>query len=250
MFELHQGDCLKIMADMPDNSVDAVVCDPPYGTTNCRGDDPLPLGQMWACVRRVLKPQGCVVLFGGQPFTSRLVLSNEAWFKHEVIWDKNKCGSPGLAKVRPMIVHENILVFAPGKTTYNPQMEEGEPYSRRSINPQGYVGKANRHGYGMKPRTEFSNPGTRYPKSVLRISRDFSAQQQVHPHQKPVPLTRWLVRTYTNLGDTVLDFSMGSGSTGIACRLEGRRFIGVELDPEYFAIAQARIENEVSGDML
>ena len=240
-FELHQGDCLEVLAGVPDRSVNLVLCDPPYGTTDCAYDDVIPFDAMWALYRRVLAPGGCVVLFGSQPFTSRLVVSNLKWFRYSLVWNKNKCGSPGLAKIRPMKVHEDILVFAPGRTTYNPQMEVGEPYSRRSSNPEGYVGKRNRHGYGLKPRTEFVNTGTRYPKSVLNISRDFSAQQQVHQHQKPLSVLRWLLKTYSNPGDVVLDNAMGSGSTGVGCIELGRQFIGCELDPAAFGVAEARI---------
>ena len=141
-----------------------------------------------------------------------------------------------------MKTHENILVFYKNAGgTYNPQMEVGDPYKRKSKNPEGYVGRKNDHGYGMKPRTEFENKGTRYPKSILNISRDFSAQQQVHPTQKPVPLLEWLIKTYSNEGDTVLDNCMGSGSTGVACVNTNRKFIGIESDTEYFKICEERI---------
>ena len=149
-----------------------------------------------------------------------------------------------------MITHEDILVFAPGETTYNPIMEEGEPYHRKSKNPEGYVGKHNNHGYGLKPRTEFHNEGTRYPKSIRRVSRDFSAQQQVHPTQKPVPLLRWLIKTYSNEHELVLDNCMGSGSTGVACLLENRNFIGFELNEEYFNLASERILQAQDGNDL
>jgi len=141
-----------------------------------------------------------------------------------------------------MKVHEDILLFSkePGGT-YNPQMEVGEPYSRKSKNPEGYVGRKNDHGYGLKPRTEFTNEGTRYPKSIINISRDFSAQQQVHPTQKPVPLGEYLIKTYSNEGEIVLDNCMGVGSFGIAALNTNRRFIGMELDESYFEIAKSRI---------
>ena len=141
-----------------------------------------------------------------------------------------------------MKVHENILVFSQ-KTggTYNPIMELGEPYSRKSSNEEGYVGRKNDHQYGLKPRKEFTNFGTRYPKSIRNVSRDFSAQQQVHPTQKPVPILEWLIETYSNPNEVVLDNCMGSGSTGIACKNTGRQFIGIEKDPEYFQLATARI---------
>lgn len=241
MQQLFTGDCLQIMPTLPSKSVHLVLCDPPYGTTLNQWDKVLPFDAVWTEYERLLTPGGCVVLFGSQPFSAALVMSRPQWFKHELIWDKNKCGSPGLAKIRPMKTHENVLVFAPGRTTYNPQMEAGEPYSRKTDNPEGYVGRCNNHRYGLKPRNGFENHGTRYPKSVLRISRDFSAQQQVHPTQKPVPLLEWLVKTYSNEGETVLDNCMGSGSTGIAALKHGRRFIGIENDPAMAAMAADRI---------
>ena len=238
-FKLYRGDCLAVLAEVPDRSVDLILCDPPYGTTDCAYDDVIFMDAMWALYRRVLAPGGCVVLFGSQPFTSRLVVSNLKWFRYSLVWNKNKCGSPGLAKIRPMKVHEDILVFAPGRTTYNPQMEAGEPYSR---NPPKQM-RCNRHGYGFAgtKASGIVNTGTRYPKSVLNISRDFSAQQQVHQHQKPLAIMRWLLKTYSNPGNVVLDNAMGSGTTGVACLELGRQFIGCELDPAAFGVAEARI---------
>jgi DNA modification methylase len=241
MFDLIHGDCLEALPDIKSSSVDLICCDLPYGTTDCKWDVVIPFEPMWSEFKRLLKPSGCVVLFGNQPFTSHLIMSNLPWFKQSLVWNKNKCGSPALAKVRPMQVHEDVIIFAPGRATYNPQMEEGEPYSRKSSKPEGYVGRKNNHGYGLKPRTEFENAGTRYPKSIVNISRDFSAQQQVHPTQKPVPLYEWLIRTYSNDGDAVLDCVMGSGSCGVACVNTGRDFIGIERELEYVEIAKARI---------
>ena len=241
---LLKGDCLELMKELPDNSVDMVCCDPPYATTSIEWDKLLDFDKMWEQYGRIVKPKGVIVLFGSQPFSAQLICSKLNWFRYELIWNKNKCGSPGLAKYRPMKTHENVLIFYKDSGgTYNPQMEVGEPYARKSKNPEGYVGRKNDHGYGMKPRTEFENKGTRYPKSILNISRDFSAQQQVHPTQKPVPLCEWLVRTYSNEGDTVLDNCMGSGSTGVACVNTNRRFIGIEMNDEYFDICQERIHN-------
>ena len=241
MIALLEGDCLKRMTEIPDNSVHLICADLPYGTTLCAWDTVIPFEPLWEQYKRILSPSGCVLLFGNNPFTASLVMSNPKWYKQTLIWDKNKCGSPALAKIRPMQVHEDIVVFAPGRTTYNPQMEEGEPYSRKSSNPEGYVGKANNHKYGMKPRTEFTNTGTRYPKNIIRIGRDFSAQQQVHPAQKPVPLYEYLIKTYSNEGDTVLDNVMGSGASGMAAVNTGRNYIGIESDPTYFEIAWNRI---------
>lgn len=252
-FSLHHGDCLDLLPDIPAKSVDLICADLPFGTTDCAWDSLIDLDALWAEYRRVLAPGGCCVLFGSMPFTSTLYESNKKWYKDHLVWDKNKCGSPGLAKVRPMRVHEDALVFAPGRTVYNPQMEVGEPYSRKTVKPGGYVGRNNAHGYGLKPRVEFHNDGTRYPKSIIRISRDFSAQQQVHSAQKPVPLLTWIIKTYSNRGATVLDNTMGSGSTGVACVPIGRGFVGIEkfpvpgkpidpdTNPDCFGIAQSRI---------
>lgn len=237
------SDCLEIMPSLPENSIDLVICDPPYGTTSIKWDEVLDFEKMWECYQKVVKPRGVIVLFGSQPFSSQLICSKLDWFRYELVWNKNKCGSPGLAKKRPMKVHENILVFYKETGgTYNPQMEEGEPYARKSSNPEGYVGRKNDHGYGLKPVKEFTNTGTRYPKSILNISRDFSAQQQVHPTQKPVPLMEWLVSTYSNEGDTVLDNCMGSGPVGVAAKLLNRNFVGIESNEEYFQVAKGRIE--------
>ena len=244
--ELLQGDCLELMQQIPDKSVDLICCDPPYGTTSIKWDEVLDFDKMWEQYGRIIKPKGVIVLFGSQPFSAQLICSKLKWFRYELVWNKNKCGSPGLAKYRPMKTHENVLIFYKDSGgTYNPQMEVGEPYARKSKNPEGYVGRKNDHGYGMKPRKEFENKGTRYPKSIINISRDFSAQQQVHPTQKPVPLMEWLIKTYSNPGETVLDNCMGSGSTGVAAIKQNRKFIGMEYDSEYFKISQERIKNTV-----
>ena len=238
---LMQGDTLERMKDVRDGTVNLILCDLPFGTTSCSWDIIIPFNALWDAYRRVLAPGGCVLLFGNQPFTSLLILSNLVWYKQALVWNKNKCGSPGLAKIRPMQVHEDIIVFAPGRTVYNPQMEAGEPYARKTEKPEGYVGRVNNHGYGMKPRNGFTNEGTRYPKSIINISRDFSAQQQIHPAQKPVPLLEYLIKTYSNEGDTVMDNTMGSGSTGVAARNTNRNFIGIEKDPVFFNIAAQRV---------
>lgn len=246
-FDLKQGDCLELMKEIPDQSIDFICCDPPYGTTSIKWDEVLDFNLMWEQYGRIIKPKGVICLFGSQPFSAQLICSKLDWFRYELVWNKNKCGSPGLAKYRPMKTHENILIFYKNAGgTYNPQMEVGEPYSRTSKNPEGYVGRKNDHGYGLKPRRSFSNEGTRYPKSIINISRDFSAQQQVHPTQKPVPLLEWLIKTYSNEGETVLDNCMGSGSAGIAAVKLGRKFIGMESDSEYFDIAQDRILNAIN----
>ena len=240
--KIYKGDCLELMKEIPNESIDFICCDPPYGTTSIKWDSVLDFSKMWEQYDRIIKPKGVIVLFGSQPFSAQLICSKIDWFRYELVWNKNKCGSPGLAKKRPMKTHENILVFYKNAGgTYNPQMEVGDPYKRKSKNPEGYVGRKNDHGYGMKPRTEFENKGTRYPKSILNISRDFSAQQQVHPTQKPVPVLEWLIKTYSNESDTVLDNCMGSGSTGVASMNTNRQFIGIEYEQQYFDICVDRM---------
>lgn len=203
---------------------------------------------MWNNLVRIVKPKANLIFFGSQPFTSLLITSNINWFRHELIWNKNKCGSPGLAKYRPQKVHENIIVFSKESGgTYNPIMEKGDSFKRESLQkPYGVKNdgtKINRHGYGFKTEPSSSiNIGTRYPKSILHASRNFSAQQQVHPTQKPTHLLNWLIMTYSNPKDTVLDFCMGSGSCGVSSKMTGRNFIGIEKDKEYFEIAKTRIE--------
>ena len=241
---LYLGNCLDVMKTISNNSIDFICCDPPYGTTSIKWDDVIDFDKMWDSYERIIKPKGVICLFGSQPFSSKLICSKIDWFRYELVWNKNKCGSPGLAKHRPMKTHENILIFAKQSGgTYNPQMEKGEPYSRTSKNPEGYVGKKNDHNYGLKPRKSFTNDGIRYPKSILNISRDFSAQQQVHPTQKPVPLIEWLIRTYSNENEVILDNCMGSGSCGVAAVNLNRKFIGIEMNSEYYQISKGRIEN-------
>lgn len=239
---LIHGDCLQVMKDIPAQSVNLILTDLPYNSTNSRGDDPISLSKLWHQYKRILTPDGTVLLFGNHPFTAQLVLSNLDWYKQCLCWNKNKCGSPGLANIRPMQVHEDIVVFAPKKTVYNPQMEVGEPYERQSSRPEGYEGKANTHGYGLKPVKGFKNEGTRFPKSIISISRNFSAQQQMHPAQKPTTLLSYLIKTYSNAEDMVFDSCMGSGSCGISAKETNRSFIGIEMDAEYFSIAKERIE--------
>ena len=243
--ELHCGDCLTLFDALANESIDMVCTDPPYGTTTIDWDTPLEFAVVWKHLERICKPTANLIFFGTQPFASKLILSNPDWFRYELIWNKNKCGSPGLAKKRPMRVHENILVFSPNPGgTYNPIMEIGEPYKRECKHEGGYGSGVNRHeyGFGNKKSMGHENPGVRYPKSIVSIGRNFSAQQQVHPTQKPTTLLAWLVETYSNAGDTVLDFTMGSGSTGMSAKQLGRNFIGFEKDGAYFQLARQRID--------
>jgi site-specific DNA-methyltransferase (adenine-specific) len=244
---LYNNDCFTAFSHISDQSIDLVCVDPPYGTTAIEWDKTLDFAKMWAELERIVKPKGNIIIFGSQPFTSLVVASKIDWFRHELIWNKNKCGSPGLAKYRPQKVHENILVFSKESGgTYNPIMEEGEPYKREAKDKEkGYGTGRNSHNYGFsnnKPFLGGENHGTRYPKSILHASRNFSAQQTVHPTQKPTNVLNWLIMTYSNPGDTVLDFTMGSGSCGVSAKLTGRNFVGIEMDQGYYNIAQERID--------
>lgn len=251
---LYNQNCFDAFKHIPDQSVDMVCVDPPYGTTTINWDKTLDFTKMWIELERICKPKANIIIFGSQPFTSLVVVSKIDWFRHELIWNKNKCGSPGLAKYRPQKVHENILVFSKESGgTYNPIMEEGEAYKREAKDKvKGYGTGRNSHGYGFsnnKPFLGGENTGTRYPKSILHASRNFSAQQTVHPTQKPTNVLNWLIMTYSNPGDTVLDFTMGSGSCGVSAKLTGRSFIGVEMDKEYFDIATVRINSAEVGQV-
>jgi site-specific DNA-methyltransferase (adenine-specific) len=237
MLNLIHGDCLELMKTIPNASIDAIITDPPYGTTACKWDSIIPFEPMWNELKRVIKDNGAIVLFGSQPFTSALVMSNPKMFKYEWIWGKSKCGSPLCAKYKPMAKHENIIVFGKKTIKYNAQMLEGTPY-KRDFTPA----KLNNHKFGIKgAKTE--NHGTRYPDTLLFFQQKWRRQDQIHPTQKPINLMEYLIKTYTNENETVLDFTMGSGTTGIACKNLNRNFIGLELDKNYFDIATERINN-------
>lgn len=253
ILQLYNESCFDAFKKIPDQSVDMVCVDPPYGTTSIEWDKTLDFNKMWAEIERMCKPKANIIIFGSQPFTSLVIVSKLDWFRHELIWNKNKCGSPGLSKYRPQKVHENIMLFSKESGgTYDPIMEEGEPYKREAKDKvKGYGKGINSHGYGFK--NVFlggENKGTRYPKSILHASRNFSAQQTVHPTQKPTNVLNWLIMTYSNAGDTVLDFCMGSGSCGVSAKLTGRNFIGVEQDAKYFEIAKTRIESSEENTVL
>ena len=251
--KLYNSSCFDVFPTLDDNSVDMVCVDPPYGTTSITWDKILDFNHMWQELNRIVKPNGNVIVFGSQPFSAFLICSNIKQFKYELIWNKNKCGSPGLAKKRPQKVHENIMVFQRESkgATYNPIMEIGDAYKRKSKkkddegNPVGYGSGQNTHGYGFgnKKLMVSINSGTRYPKSILHASRNFSAQQTVHPTQKPTNLLNWLIMTYSKVDDTVMDFTMGGGSCGVSAKLTGRKFIGIELKKDYYDIAVKRIDD-------
>ena len=242
MINLMKGDCLERMKEIPDGSVDLILTDPPYGTTQNKWDSVINLENMWEQLKRVIKPNGACVLFSAQPFTTNLIYSNMKCFKYSMVWKKSKCGSPLTAKYKPLTKHEDINVFSLHNKTlkYYPQMSEGKPYKRKFTE-----NKVNNMGFGIKG-VETDNKGTRHPTTVLDYPQQWRRQDQVHPTQKPVPLLEYLIKTYTQENETVLDFTMGSGSTGVACVNTNRNFVGVELDENYFNIAEKRIQETIN----
>jgi site-specific DNA-methyltransferase (adenine-specific) len=236
MIDLRNGDCLEILPTIPAGSVDMVLCDLPYGTTACKWDAVIPFAPLWAEYRRVCKPNAAIVLTASQPFTTALIGSNLKDFRYCWVWEKTMASNFALARKQPFKKHEDVCVFFRKQPTYNPRMEEGAAYNdnRSSGARNASVGTED----GIK-RVPIANAGTRFPSSVQRFSNGNNGN--VHPTQKPVALMEYLIRTYTNEGETVLDNTMGSGTTGVACRLLGRNFIGIERDEAYFAIASARI---------
>lgn len=242
--KLINDDCMVAMTALPDGCVDLVLCDLPYGTTACAWDSVIPFDLLWAQYRRIAKPNAAIVLTASQPFTSALVMSNLEMFRYAWMWVKNAPGGFAQAKNKPMPKHEDVLVFSTGKTGHVSQCKDRVPYF-----PQGltHSGKTIKNSKGHRAsafearanaRESYVQEFTGYPHSVL----EFDVQREgIHPTQKPVALMEYLIRTYTNEGDTVLDNTMGSGTTGVACMNTGRDFIGMERDADYFAIAQKRI---------
>ena len=243
-YKLYQGDCIELMKDIPDGSVDLVLTDPPYGTTACKWDSVIPFEPMWEQLNRIIKPNSAICLFGNEPFTSCLICSNINGFKYRWDWNKKIPSGMGYAKYRPMQQTEDICVFSKGgeKTKYNPQFTKREKPIKsggNSIQARVYNNfKCMEDGKEYKKTYDYKNP-------VTLIEFDKVRKGALHPTQKPVPLLEYLIRTYTNEGETVLDFTMGSGSTGVACVNTNRNFIGIELDEEYFKIAENRIEQAI-----
>ena len=233
MIDLRKGDCLEVMKDIPDKSIDMILCDLPYGTTRNKWDSVIPLDKLWEQYSRIIKDNRAIVLFSQMPFTAELVHSNLNLFKYEWIWQKENGTGFLNAKKMPLKIHENILIFYKKLPTYNPQMRTGfKPYKCKQGRHSTNYGT-----YELGHITE-SN-GDRYPIDIINFKKDSG----LHPTQKPVALLEYLIKTYTNENDTVLDNCMGSGSTGVACVNTNRNFIGIELDDKYFEIARNRIEN-------
>jgi DNA modification methylase len=230
---LYKGDCLEEMNKIPDGSVDLVLADPPYGTTACKWDSVIPFDQMWAQLHRVAKKSAAIVLFGSEPFSSALRMSNIKRYKYDWVWNKKLAGNGMLAKRQPLKIHENIMVF--NSRVYYPQMTQGRLRKKMGLYESEITG-------GDSYASETFNSDY-YPQSIQDFSAANMRTGRLHPTQKPVALLEYLIRTYTNEGETVLDFTMGSGSTGVACVNTNRDFIGIELDEGYYNIAEKRIED-------
>lgn len=240
MIDIKQGDCLQLMKDIPDGSVDMILCDLPYGTTACKWDSVISFEPLWEQYNRIIKNNGAIVLFGSEPFSTKLRHSNLKMFRYDWIWEKTMASNFALCKKQPFKKHETISIFYKKQPTYNPQMETGKPYIDKR---NGRTRNVTVGSESAVARQIICNSGTRYPSSVQKFSNGNNGN--VHPTQKPVALLEYLIKTYTNEGDLVLDNCMGSGSTGIACVNTGRRFIGFELDTKYFEIAKQRIDDAV-----
>ena len=249
MINLLKGDCLELMKEIPDGSVDMILADPPYGTTQCKWDSIIDLPLMWEQLKRIIKPNGAIVMTAANPFTSILISSNLSEFKYSLVWRKSRVSHFAQAPYRFLTEHEDVVIFSKGGVSKNAK-------ERMVYNPQGLVechkickGKGHSdHRPSKVTQSEYIQTKTGYPKSILDFKSDTAKS---HPTQKPVALMEYLIKTYTNEGEIVLDFAMGSGTTGVACKSLGRDFIGMELDEDYFNIAKDRIEKTpVSGEQL
>ena len=235
---LVQGDCLEVMPLIADKSIDCIIADLPYGMTACHWDSVIPLEKLWEQYKRIIKDNGAVVLFGSQPFTSKLVISNLKWFKCEWIWNKTKASGFLSVRIRPMKIHESILIFGKNKLRYNPQMEYGKPYYKK--------GSKNRltESYGkFNPLWNNSNTGERFPTSIIKFDNCNYNGIGLHPTQKPTSLIEYLIKTYTDKDDIILDNTFGSGTTCIAAVQTSRRFIGIEKEEKYYDICVERLKN-------
>lgn len=227
------------MKQILDKSVDMILCDLPYGTTACKWDTVIPFDKLWEQYNRVIKDNGAIVLFGSEPFSSALRMSNIKNYKYDWVWNKKQTGNPFLAKKQPLKIHENIMVF--NTLFYKPIMRIGK------MRTKGGSKESNIKVFGGTDKTQNN---IYYPTSILDIPNCANKSKKLHPTQKPVALMEYLIKTYTNENDTVLDNCMGSGTTGVACKHLNRNFIGIELDPHYFEIAKNRIEQEIVQNVL
>ena len=239
MLELNKvylGDCLDVMKDIPEKSVDLILCDLPFGSTVNHWDIVIPFDKMWEQYERIIKDKGNIILFGTGLFAYKLALSNEKLYRYDMIWKKSKCGSPLTAKYMPMKKHELILVFGQPASYYHPQLVPGEPYKRKWT-----PNKVNNMEFGIQG-VQTDNKGTRHPITILDFPQKWRRQDQLHPTQKPTELLEWLIKAYSKEGDLVLDNAAGSGSTGLACQNSKRNFILIEKEEKYVNIIKERLK--------
>ena len=248
MMDLRKGDCLEQMRLIPSGSIDAIITDPPYGTTACKWDSVIDFELMWEQLNRIIKPNGAIVLFGSEPFSSALRMSNIKNYKYDWIWHKNQPSGQFNASKMPMKSYETISVFYREQITYNPQMVQRTEKELKRLSHKSVEGVSTNTVYGdinRKSLNRYENK-TKYPRNVITDIKcvfNRSREKVAHPTQKPVALMEYLIKTYTNENETVLDFTMGSGSTGVAAKNLNRNFIGIEQDDKYFNIASERINN-------
>ena len=236
--KLYKGDCLEVMKTIQDKSIDAIITDPPYGTTACKWDSVIPFDLMWEQLNRIIKPNGAIVLFGSEPFSSALRMSNIKNYKYDWVWKKERLTNPLMVKKQAPRYTENISLFYKKQCTYNPQMTKRKEENKRNNKPRVYKDKTKVDTDKYAERVLSGNNDLIYQPNIL----EFSMQRGLHPTQKPILLMEYLIKTYTNENETVLDFTMGSGSTGVACVNTKRNFIGIEMDDKYFDIANKRIK--------
>lgn len=233
---LYRGDCLEIMKQIPDESIDAIITDPPYWTTACKWDSVIPFEPMWKELKRIIKPNGAIVLFGSEPFSSALRMSNIKMYKYDWIWNKKLAWNGILAKIQPLKIHEIITVFSPWKVNYYPQKTKGR-YRKKMWLKESEI-------TGWDSFAEITENDEYYPISIQEYTLANLRRWRLHPTQKPVELLEYLIKTYTNEWETVLDFTMWSWTTWVACNNLNRNFIGIEKDEWYFEIAKSRIDNQ------
>ena len=243
--DLRQGDCLELMKDIPNKSIDCILCDLPFGITSIKWDSIIPFDKLWEQYKRIICDNGNIVLFSGGIFTIKLILSNEADYRYKLIWNKNVPTGMSSAKYRPMKYYEEICIFGNSKSIYNPIMKPRIGKHKECYNYEHYCG-ANNHINFKKEKKRY-DPNLVQPSDVLNFNVVPNKKGKLHPTQKPVALLEYLIKTYINEGGIVLDNCMGSGSTGVACINTNRNFIGIELDEKYFEIASNRIEEERNG---
>lgn len=258
MINIKCGDCLELMKDISDKSIDMILCDPPYGTTCCFWDKVIPFEPLWQQYKRIIKDNGAILLFSSQPFTTDLINSNRKMFRYEIIWEKTSATGVLNARRMPLKAHENILVFYKHLPTYNAQMitlTDEKLKQRCAIIGRKKNDLEHAVHYGKCHNHLYTDTGKRFPRDVIKFSNangvvfgKATANKVLHPSGKPITLLEYLIKTYSNEGDTVLDNCMGSGSTGVACINTNRNFIGYELNEDYFKIAQDRIDEALKGE--